>query len=140
MQHLLRLRDMFGTEHFFVELQHHALPRDNRLPRRLHVLAEQHAVQCVATGNVHYALPEQSRLRDVLIATRHNLSLEEARRAGHLPLNSSYHLLPPDVMGKRFHWLPEAVGHSVEIAERCQVSLDFAGQRLPIFPAPEGDG
>ena len=34
--------------------------------------------------------------------------------------------------------LPQALSNTVRIAERCDVCLDFSGQRFPAFPVPKG--
>src|SRR5690606_28001451 len=134
---LHRLLDLFGGKQLFVELQHHDLPDDERLVRRLLRLVHGTGVPVVATHNVHYATRERSMARDVLIATRHNTTLLDARRAGHLPLNSNYALPAPAAMARRFAERPDAITATVAIAERCQVSLDFSAQRLPVFTLEE---
>ena len=80
----------------------------------------------MATNNVHYAERRGSRLRDALIAIRHNQSLGEARRQGRLPLNSNYALCSPQEMERRFAGLPHAIKNTLVIAERCQVQIDFS--------------
>jgi error-prone DNA polymerase len=133
-----QLLDIFGRDRLWLELQHHHLPEDDWLVRGLLALSRRLRLPTVATGNVHYATQEYSRLRDCLIAISHNQTLTEARRAGHLPFNSSYHLSSPQAVAERFHEHPEAVLATVEIASRCQASLDFADRRLPHFTATGG--
>jgi error-prone DNA polymerase len=127
-----RLADIFGAGNVFVELQHHDLPDDDHLVRGLLALGKRTGLPVVATQNVHYATPDVGRLRDVLIAVRHNTTLAEAQRAGHLPLNSGYALASPTAMGRRFVQRPEALANTIAIAGRCHVSLDFSAVRLPI--------
>ncbi len=131
------LCDTFGRARVWIELQHHRLPGDDRLVRELVMLARSLDLPCVATNDVHYATRTASRLRDALIAIRHNQSLTEARRAGRLPFNHNYDLVSPDEMARRFAEVPQAISNSVEIARRCEVSLDFSNQRLPTFPVPD---
>ncbi len=138
-----QLRDIFGRDHVWVELQHHYLPDDDRLVRALLRVSHSLDLPCIATNNVHYTLRSGSRLRDALIAIDRNLSLTEARRAGFLPSNSNYYLASPDEMARRFAELPDALRNTLAIAERCNVSLDFSQRRLPPFPChlpPSGTG
>jgi error-prone DNA polymerase len=137
-QRLLQLREIFGPDHCFVEVQHHALPDDDRLLRRLIPLARRAEIPLVATNNVHYATPDGSRLRDALIAIRHSETLTAARRAGRLPLNSRYALTGPEAMARRFAELPDALAATAAIAARCRVSLDFSAVRLPQMHAEPG--
>lgn len=137
LQALQRLYDLFGAHHLFVELQHHDLPGDDRLVRRLVSLAHRLHLPIVATHNVHYATASWSPLRDALTAVRRHETLIGARNAGYLPLNSSYALPAPASMAKRFAQRTTALYNTLAIAERCQVSLDFSVQRLPLFSAPD---
>ncbi len=138
-QALGRLQAIFGRGQLFLELQHHDLPDDDRLLRRLLALNRGQRLPLVATHNVHYATPDRSMLRDVLHAVRHNQSLTAARQAGYLPFNSNYALPAPAAMARRFAQQPAALTNTLAIAERCQVVLDFSGQRLPVFNPADFD-
>ena len=59
-----RYVDLFGPEHFWIELQHHFLPGDEFLNSRLTALAKYLGLGYVATNNVHYAVVERHRLQD----------------------------------------------------------------------------
>jgi error-prone DNA polymerase len=135
---LERLRAIFAADQLYIELQHHALPDDDRLLRRLLRLAHRTGLSVVATHNAHYAVAAQSRLRDALTAIRHQMTLAEAQRAGHLPYNSSYALPTPQAMAQRFAACPAALANTIAIAARCHVSLDFSAHRLPAFVDGEG--
>ena len=136
-----RLKAIFGAHNLFLEVQHHALPDDDRLLVQLTRLSRKTGLPLVATGNVHYANQSLSPLRDCLIATAHNESLTEARRHGHLPLNSSYHLKGSPAVACLFQSVPHLqsglLRNSVEIARRCQVELDFSAWRLPPAVIPD---
>ncbi len=131
-----RLLDTFGRGQVWIELQHHLLPDDDHLVRELIALARRMGVPCVATNDAHYATPDEARLHDAFIAIRHNESLTEARQAGRLPLNHTYHLASAREMERRFAEHTDALRQTLAIAGRCEVSLDFSGQRLPAFPVP----
>jgi len=64
---LQRYLDVFTRERFFIELQQHAIPALANVNRALLRLARQHAVQLVATNDVHYVRQEDSRYQDVLL-------------------------------------------------------------------------
>lgn len=133
-----RLRTIFGADHLYIEVQHHDLPDDDRLLRRLLSMAQRAGLPLVATHNVHYATRARSMTRDALLAIRHKSTLLEARCAGLLPFNSTYALSSPAEMARRFAERPDVLANSLAIAERCKVSLDFSAQRLPEFEAEEG--
>jgi error-prone DNA polymerase len=133
-----QLREIFGPDRFWIELQRHYLPTDARLTAALVSLARRLGVGVVATNNVHYAGRSDQRLHDVLTCVRHRTTLPEALAGGLLHPNSERFLKSPQEMAALFSDLPQALRSTPRIAERCDVSLDFTAQRLPAFPVPEG--
>lgn len=134
-----RLREMWGPDHLYLEVQHQNRPGDDLLVRRLHEMARRLDLPLVATHNVHYATREGSRLRDALLAIDANVTLGEACRQGLLPATSTASLQSAQEMARRFAGLPPALASTLAIAERCQASIDFAQHRLPQFRDPETD-
>jgi error-prone DNA polymerase len=132
------LRQIFGPDRFWIELQSHYLPTDGRLVAELVELARRLDVGIVATNNVHHATRSRQRLHDVLTCIRHLTTLPEALAAGLLFPNSERFLKSPTEMAVLFAGLPEALRNTCAIAERCLVDLDFSGQRLPTYPVPAG--
>ena len=127
-----KLVEIFGRERCWIELQRHWLPDDDQLITGLLAVAEATGVGVVATNDVHYAAREGHRLQDVLTATRHNVSLAELGLRQRP--NSEFYLKGEAEMAALFAECPEALAATVAIAERCDVSLDFARRRLPAFP------
>jgi error-prone DNA polymerase len=120
----------------YVELQHHLRPDDDALVGALSDLAREARLPLVATNNVHYVRREGHRLQDVLTAIRHNSPLHECRNR--LYPNSELYLKSPAEMAVLFSDCPEALANTLEIAARCQVTLDFRAQAIP--PVPETQG
>jgi error-prone DNA polymerase len=134
-----QLRDIFGPECFWIEVQSQSLPTGAQLKPALISLARELSIDLVATNNVHYAEWPGQRLHDVLTSIRHRSTLPEALGAGLLHPNSEQYLKPAAQMAALFADLPQALRNTLRIAERCHASLDFSAQRLPAFPVPEGD-
>ena len=127
-----KLTEIFGRERFWIELQRHWLPDDDRLIAGLLAVAAAIGVRVVAANNVHYATADGHRLHDVLTATRHNLPLAELG-ARQRP-NSEFYLKNAAEMAALFAERPDALAETQVIAVRCDVSLDFSRRRLPAFP------
>ncbi|MBL8147794.1 MAG: DNA polymerase III subunit alpha, partial [Anaerolineae bacterium] len=131
-----RLRDWFGQDHLYIELQHHLLLHDEALMHALAGLADALHLPVVATNNVHYATIEERRAADVMTCIRHGVTLDEAGRR--LRLNAEYRLKSAAEMAERFSAYPAALAATMEIAERCRFELHSGVQDLPVFPVPDG--
>jgi error-prone DNA polymerase len=132
------LRDWFGPENFYVELQNNLVYGDRERNRRLAELAATLGVGTVATGNVHYHARERHRLQDVLVAIKHRSTLDGCHRERRE--NSEYYLKSPEEMAELFRDYPEAVANSRRIAERCAFDLTSdLDYRFPDFAGEEGE-
>ncbi|HSN74105.1 MAG TPA: DNA polymerase III subunit alpha [Anaerolineae bacterium] len=126
------LQTLFGRDRFFIELQRQLRPGDERLAQGLLRLAQRISAPAVATNNVHYAQRAGHRLHDVLLAIRSHATLDASygQRRG----NSEAHLKGEAEMARLFVDRPDALRQTLEIAQRCQVSLRRGVQDLPLFP------
>jgi error-prone DNA polymerase len=133
-----QLREIFGAERFWIEVQSHYLPTDAQLVPKLVSLARELDVGLVATNDVHYAERSGQRLHDVLTSIRHRATLPEALGAGLLHPNSEQYLKSPRQMAALFAGFPQVLRNTLRVAEGCDACLDFSAQRLPAFPVSEG--
>jgi len=131
-----RLADLLGPENVYVELQDAGLPEQRELLPRLAQLAEKAGLRTVATNDVHYLRHEDAYAHDALLClqTQSNLADEKRMRYG----SDEFYLKSADEMAERFKDYPGACAATVEIAERCDVHLDFGEYKLPTYPVPEG--
>jgi len=132
-----RYLDLFGRESFWMEVQRHLLPEDQRLAGRLVGLADHLHVGVVATNDVHYAHRTGHCLHDVLTCIANHTTLDEAGSL--LRPNSEYYLKSAQEMKELFSHLPQALANTRAIAEECDVDLNFSAHRLPPFDLPPGE-
>src|SRR5438874_535256 len=135
-----RLRDLLealGTENVFSELHHHLRPQDQWVLEGRAAMAKRCGARVVATNQVHYHVSARRRLHDVMVAIRHRATLEEARP--HLFLNSEHHLKDGAALHPLFAGHAEALATPWEIAQECDVDLDFRKVRFPGYPVPDGE-
>ncbi len=131
-----RLADLLGPENVYVELQDAGLPEQRELLPKLARLAEKAGLRTVATNDVHYLRHEDAYAHDALLClqTQSNLADEKRMKYG----SDEFYLKSADEMAERFKDYPGACAATVEIAERCDVHLDFGEYKLPTYPVPEG--
>ncbi|MDP6832870.1 MAG: error-prone DNA polymerase [Alphaproteobacteria bacterium] len=109
---------------------------DRRRLAHLAALAKAADTPLVATNDVHYHGPGRRVLQDVLVCIREHCTLAEA--GFHLDANAERHLKSAEEMARLFADYPDAVARTVELAERCQFSLDELRYEYPAEPVPEG--
>ena len=128
--------DLFGADHFWIELQRHALRGDRRLVDELVKLASYLGVGYVATNDVHYVSPHQRQLQDVLVSIRQKTPLQDAEHLHHT--NDQYYLKSGRQLSKYFHHLPYALSNTLLIAEQCNFALKVGLQDFPDVETPSG--
>jgi len=136
-QRMRELQGALGKENVFSELHHHRRPEDEWVLEGRAAMARRCGAGVVATNEVHYHVAERRRLHDVLVAIRHRATLDEAR--AHLFPNSEHHLKGGADLRPLFHGHAEALATPWEIAQECDVDLDFRKVRFPGYPVPAGE-
>ncbi|MEQ1737785.1 MAG: error-prone DNA polymerase, partial [Rhodoglobus sp.] len=131
-----RLVALFGAENVLVELFDHGNPLDSVHNDALYALAQDKSLRVVATGNVHYATPQQHHLHSALSAVRARRSLDEMD--GWLPAAGTAHLSSGAEMAARFARYPGAVENTVTIADELSFELRQAKPELPDQEVPPG--
>lgn len=132
-----QLREIFGPERFFVELQDHGLPEQRRVNPELVTLARELDLPLVVTNDVHYLDREDASIQDLLICIQTNSTLNDPKRMR--SQTDQLYLKSPEEMWQLFgDELPEALLNTVRIAERCQVELEFGRLHLPDPGIPDG--
>ena len=129
--------DIFGKENFFLEVQRHGLPEEQKANRGLVQLAAKYGLGLVATNDLHYVHREDSEFHDILLCLQTGRSLDDPDR---MRFNSDdYYLKPPAMMAELFpeDEYPGAIANTQRIAERCQVEFEFGHTQLPYYPIPE---
>ncbi|UCF78733.1 MAG: DNA polymerase III subunit alpha [Candidatus Eiseniibacteriota bacterium] len=128
--------DMFGAGNFYIEVQNHGLKEQLDLLPRLIEVGKKTGIPLVATNDCHYLRREDSEAHDVLLCVQTGKSVDDPER---LRFNTDQvYFKSAEEMFETFRELPEVCENSVEVAEKCNVKLEFGKMHLPHFPLPEG--
>lgn len=130
-----KLREAFGDRAYLIAEVHQG-PHDSRLLADWGAMSARIDVPLVAANEVHYHLAERQSLQDVLTAVRHGCTVAELgeRRFA----NAERHLKSAAAMATLFKACPDAVSRTVDIADRCQFSLDELKYEYPEELCPPG--
>jgi DNA polymerase-3 subunit alpha len=130
-------RDLFGPEHFYLELQtHEGMPELQEVNDQLIEIGKELSIPLVATNDVHYVKQEDAKAQEILLCIQTGTTLKDPNRMK--MTSQDYYLRSPAEMAELFANVPQALENTVAIAERCQVNLERDQYHLPPFPVPEG--
>lgn len=134
-ENLQQLQATFG-DRFYALAELHRGPWDAVRLQRWRALCRKRKISLVAANDVHYHVPRRRALQDVLTSIRCNTSLQ---MLGHeLFPNGERHLKSgTDLLGL-FGGFREAIDRTVEIASRCDFSLDQLRYEYPEELVPPG--
>jgi DNA polymerase III subunit alpha len=123
-----------GRENFYLELQDHGIPEQAKVNRHLIPWAKEFGLKLVATNDVHYVRREHSRAHDCLVRIGRNLKTDEGEP---IYQPEQFYLRSAEEMKARFAEVPEAIANTLEVAEKCNVEIEFGKLHYPVFHPPE---
>ena len=128
--------DLFGSEHYYLELQDHGIPEQQTVNAGLLRLSRETGIPLVATNDVHYVRREDAKIQQVLIciATNHVLG-EDTGLEFH---SDQFYLKSEEEMAETFAAVPQALENTEKIARRCNFDFEFGNTKLPYYETPGG--
>jgi DNA polymerase-3 subunit alpha len=132
-----RLRDIFGKNNFFLEVQDQGLDVDKGVNRDLVRLSKETGIPLVATNDCHYLHHEDAHAQEVLLCIQTGKTMSDANRMKFQ--TDQFYFKTAAEMAKVFGELPEALSRTVDIAARCNVKIDRIPNPFPEFKVPDGE-
>ncbi len=127
---------IFGSDHFYIELQNHNLPEERQVLPGLLRLSRELDIPLVATNDCHYLHREDAAMQEILTCIQTGRTTAEGSRVGFA--TEEFYYKDTGEMEMLFSRYPGAIENTVRIAERCDLELDFSHTYLPKFPCPDG--
>lgn len=135
---ILALRDMFGAEDLYLELNDQGLEVQGELNEQLKAFADELGVKVVATNDVHFLDKEDAEAQDVLVCIgQGRLLLDENRKS----YPAEHYFKTGDEMRALYADFPGACEATLEIADKCHVELKLdptSSEKYPQFESPDG--
>lgn len=129
-------QDIFGPDHFYLEVQDHGLVEEAKVRNALYHFSEAYHVPLAATNDCHYVRQSDYKAHDVLLCIGTGSTVDEEDRMRYP--NDQFYFKSPEEMAALFSDHPEALENTAKIAERCHVTFDMESAHLPQFELPEG--
>lgn len=130
-------RDTFEPGNFYIEIQEHGITTDSgitdeELSKTLIEIARQVGVKVIATNDFHYLTREDAPVQDVIMCIGTGSKIDDPNRIR--MEGSEFYMKTEDEMRALFPYCPEACDNTLEIAEKCNVELDWDSIILPNYP------
>ena len=130
----LKLRDIFGENNFFLELQDHGMQEQKTVNQGILRLSQETGIKLVATNDVHYTFAEDVDPHDILLCIQTQKKVSDENRMRYE--GGQYYLKSAEEMLSVFPYAKEALENTYAIAGRCDVKIVFGEYKLPVYPVP----
>ena len=129
--------DLFGRDHYLIEVQNQNLSGQDALNRNLVELARGLDLRVVAANDAHYVHPADHKAHDVLLCIQTGATVDQKNRmaleTGEFYLKSGAEML------RQFTGLEDALSNTRFVADQVDLTLDFSRVNLPHFEVPPGE-
>ncbi|MGC8652406.1 MAG: DNA polymerase III subunit alpha [Candidatus Kryptoniota bacterium] len=132
------LKELFG-EDFYLEVHNHGLDEEKRVLERMPRIAREIGAKMVAVNDGHYISREHAVPHNIL------LNISQSSNSTKDPIRDLRYKVPEfyfkstEEMEKAFSSLEfgiRALENTVEVAEKCNLNLEFKKDLMPRFPIP----
>jgi DNA polymerase III subunit alpha len=124
-------RSIFGEGNYFIEIMENGLPEQKKANQGLIELSRRLGLPLVATNDCHYLKQGDAEAHEVLLCIQTGKTIEDSDRMRFG--TDQFYFRSPDEMKRLFSYCPEAIENTVQIAEKCNLTLEFGKFFLPNF-------
>ena len=132
----IKYRDLFGADNYFLEMQDHGISLQKDVNQGLMRLSRETGIPLVATNDCHYTNKEDAYSHDVLLCIQTGAKMDDVDRLRFE--TEEFYVKTEEEMLELFPYAKEAVYRTQEIADRCNVEIEYHIAGLPPFEVPEG--
>lgn len=129
-------QSIMGAGNFFIEVQNHGIPEQERILPLLVKLSKETGIPLVATNDCHYLTREDAIVQKILVCIQTNHTIDED--TGLDFRTEEFYVKSEEEMRDVFRAIPEAIENTSVIANRCNLDFEFGKIILPHFEVPDG--
>lgn len=132
---------VFDPESFYLEIQNQNIKTDRgvtqaQLNSAIAGLGQEMGLPLIGTNDVHYLDRAASKVQDIMLCVGTGSQFNDPNRMRFKC--DEFYLKSPEEMQMALGDYPEALSNSLDIAEQCNVEIDFDKMILPVFDVPQG--
>ncbi len=135
-----KYKELFGPDHYYIELQDHGLEDQKTVAPKLIKLARDLDIPLVVTNDIHYCRREDAEAQDALVCIGTKKLMKDRNRM-HFD-GDQWYMKTEQEMALLFPDCPEAMENTLKIASMCDLTIpQFKTQELksclPRFELPK---
>ncbi len=128
-------QEVFGRDHYFMEVQAHGLDEQVKVTAETLRLAEAIGAPVAGTNDSHYLESDHGRAHEALLCIQTGSTLNDPNRWKFS--TQEFYVKSAEEMARVFADIPQACTNTLTVAERCNLTLDFGTFHLPKYVVPE---
>ena len=132
----MKLAEIFGPEHFYLELQDHGIAEQQPVNQGIMRIARETGLPLIVSNDAHYLRREDAAMQDVLLCVQTGKTVDDPNRMKFQ--TEEFYLKSEQELRQLFPNCGEAFENTQKIADRCNLEFVFNQYHLPSFPVPEG--
>src|SRR5262245_2509636 len=129
-------QEIFGREHYYLELQQHGIPAEEKVGARLPELAAATGAPILITNDSHYLQRGHAEAHDVLLCIQTGKDRDDPQRFRFQ--SQELYFKSADEMLQLVPEHPEYLENTLAAADACHLELELGRFLLPHFPIPPG--
>lgn len=136
VKNFLELKEIMGERNLYVEVQNHYIDTELNAYPIMMQLAKEYNLPLVGTNDCHYLRQTDHRMHDVLLCIQTKKTVNDEDR---LQFDNHFYFKSIDEMREVLKdFPPEAISNTLEIANRCNLKLDYGQSLMPTYEVPAG--
>jgi DNA polymerase-3 subunit alpha len=128
--------EILGRDNFYLEIMDHGIPEQRKANALMPELGRRTGLPIVATNDVHYLKKEHAEAHEVLLCLQTQTVLSDPKRMRYA--SDEFYLKSRREMEALFRDIPEALDVTLDIADRCNVDIEFNRLHFPTYDVPKG--
>lgn len=126
----LEYKEIFGDD-FYLELMRHGIGDQLFIDEQVLRLARELEIKIVATNDTHYTFAGDAQYHEAFMCIGMNKLYDDPNRMRHSV--HEFYLKSPEQMARLFADIPEALEHTQEIVDKCNLELKLGDPIPPNF-------
>jgi len=123
-------QDIFGDD-FYLELMRHGIGDQLFIDDQILRISKETGIKVVATNDTHYTYPGDAQYHEAFMCIGMNKLYDDPNRMRHSV--HEFYLKSPEQMAMIFADIPEALHHTQEIVDKCNLELKLGDPIPPNF-------